>query len=726
MSNGLTILIGFIISAVFMLTVWLASKNTREKNRHLSGIEKQKTEILDIIERAVGESQKGAKPQQQTSVNGGMPVWGKWFMALSVVPLVGSFILAGMEGQSAKQVTTQTTTPATTIAIAVTNPTTVIAPIATAATTMTTATASTTTSTAPIPVSTIAIATTVTASTTSTGNWWDSLGTPQYGGTLVVNDTTNPSFWDPNQGTLSSSLEFIYMDSLFEANWITNPSAQNYQLSYWDESYETGDLLTGWEFTAPGVLVLHVRQGVYWQNIAPAGGRQFNANDIVFHFNRMCGLGSGYTAPADPVYYSSNSWDTTLVSVKANDNWTVTMTFNTPNPEFILENMQAPGCDCSIESPETVQAYTNAANPELTNWHNALGTGPFMITSFVDMSSVTFAKNPNYWASDERYQQNKLPYIDTLIVLIIPNTSTAEAAMHTGKIDLMDSISPADAINMKKTNPSMNEIECPNGNGLSLNPRNDLAPYNDIRVREALQMAINLPQIASQYFGGGCDPSPEALTSNFMAAWGFPYSSWPADLQAQYAYNPTGAKALLAAAGFPNGFNTDVVVDSTAPYQDLMQVLQSEFAAVGVNMSIQIMAHAQFSAYVRTGHHEDALAYLPNGSLGLGYYPIRQLMKFVTGGLSNDMMVADPKIDGWYSAALAATTVPQVKQIVHDENQYVVQQHFLISLVQPNVYFLSQPWVVGFNAQYGAFCDGSGSLMGFEYYARFSINPSAR
>jgi peptide/nickel transport system substrate-binding protein len=513
---------------------------------------------------------------------------------------------------------------------------------------------------------------------------------------------------------------------MFGTNWTTNPSEQNFQLSYWDQSYETGDLLTGWEFTAPGVLVLHVRQGVYWQNIAPANGRQFNANDIVFHFNRMCGLGSGYTAPADPVYYSSNSWDTTLLSVKATDNWTVMMTFNTPNPEFILENMQAPGCDCSIESPETVQAYTNAANPELTNWRYGIGTGPFEITDFVDLSSVTFVRNPNYWASDERHPNNRLPYIDTLKILIIPNTPTAEAAMRTGKIDLMDSISPADAINMKKTNPSINEIECPNGNGLSLNPRNDLAPYNDIRVREALQMAINLPQIASQYFGGGCDPSPEALTSNFMAGWGFPYSSWPADLQAQYAYNPTGAKALLAAAGFPNGFNTDVVVDSTAPYQDLMQVLQSEFAAVNVNMSIQIMAHAQFSAFVRTGHHEDALAYLPNGSLGLGYYPIRQLQKFVTGGLSNDMMVSDPKIDGWYSAALAATTVPQVKQIVHDENQYVVQQHFLISLVQPNVYFLSQPWVVGFNAQYGAFCDGSGPLMGFQYFSRFWINANAK
>ena len=113
-----------------------------------------------------------------------------------------------------------------------------------------------------------------------------------------------------------------------------------------------------------------------------------------------------------------------------------------------------------------------------------------------------------------------------------------------------------------------------------------------------------------------------------------------------------------------------------------MQILQSEFAATNVNMSITLMAHAQFSAYVITGHHEDALDYRNSGSLALSYYPIRQLMKFLTGGSSNDMMVSDPKIDGWYSAALNATTVDQIKQIVHDENQYVAQQHYLISLVQ--------------------------------------------
>jgi hypothetical protein len=63
------------------------------------------------------------------------------------------------------------------------------------------------------------------------------------------------------------------------------------------------------------------------------------------------------------------------------------------------------------------------------------------------------------------------------------------------------------------------------------------------------------------------------------------------------------------------------------------------------------------------------------------------------------MMVSDPKIDGWYAAAINATSVDQIKQIVNAENQYIVQQNFQLSLVQPNVFFLCQPWVVGFNGQ---------------------------
>ena len=625
-------------------------------------------------------------------------LWG-----LITLLIVASMILASCS--SSTTATTATTTSSTTITTTTT-------------TTATTSLGPTTTSTA---TSTTSV--TVTASTTSTGDWWDTLGAPQYGGTMTVNDSTDPGLWDPNGGSILSSLEFLYMDSLFGADWTANPSVQNYQLSYWDESYVTGDLLSDWEFNTPGVLTMHVRKGVYWQNLPPVNGRELTSADILFHMNRMAGLGSGYTAPV--AYYVADAWVAQIKSVAAPDNWTVVMTFGTQNPEFIFENMEAPGCDCTIENPEAVQAYTTPGNPELTNWRNAVGTGPFILTDFVDNSSATFVRNPNYWATDERHPANRLPYVSNLKILIIGNLATAEAAMRAGKIDIMDTIPTNDAVNMKKTNPTMNEIAVPLGNGLCIDPRDDLAPFTNLNVRIALQEAINLPQIASQYFGGGCDPSPLPLTSNFMPGWGYPYSTWTAAQQAQYAYSPTNAKALLAAANFPNGFTTDITVDSSAPYQDLIQILQSEFAAINVNMSITLMAHSQFSAFVVTGHHETGLCYRTSGSLGLGYYPIRQLMKFQTGGSSNDMMVSDPKIDGWYASAMNATSVDQIKQIVHDENVYVINQNFLLSLVQPYAFFLCQPWLKGFNGQYGSTCGTVGPLLGFQYESRYWIDPSA-
>jgi len=582
---------------------------------------------------------------------------------------------------------------------------------------------STTATTATTTSSTTITTTTTTTATTSLGPTTTSTATSTTSVTVTVNDSTDPGLWDPNGGSILSSLEFLYMDSLFGADWTANPSVQNYQLSYWDESYVTGDLLSDWEFNTPGVLTMHVRKGVYWQNLPPVNGRELTSADILFHMNRMAGLGSGYTAPV--AYYVADAWVAQIKSVAAPDNWTVVMTFGTQNPEFIFENMEAPGCDCTIENPEAVQAYTTPGNPELTNWRNAVGTGPFILTDFVDNSSATFVRNPNYWATDERHPANRLPYVSNLKILIIGNLATAEAAMRAGKIDIMDTIPTNDAVNMKKTNPTMNEIAVPLGNGLCIDPRDDLAPFTNLNVRIALQEAINLPQIASQYFGGGCDPSPLPLTSNFMPGWGYPYSTWTAAQQAQYAYSPTNAKALLAAANFPNGFTTDITVDSSAPYQDLIQILQSEFAAINVNMSITLMAHSQFSAFVVTGHHETGLCYRTSGSLGLGYYPIRQLMKFQTGGSSNDMMVSDPKIDGWYASAMNATSVDQIKQIVHDENVYVINQNFLLSLVQPYAFFLCQPWLKGFNGQYGSTCGTVGPLLGFQYESRYWIDPSA-
>jgi peptide/nickel transport system substrate-binding protein len=464
-----------------------------------------------------------------------------------------------------------------------------------------------------------------------------------------------------------------------------------------------------------------LRHGVYWQNIAPANGREFTSADVVYHFDRMLGLGGGFTTPA--AYWGSVANWKLLLSVTANDQFTVTMQWGTSNPEFITEVIEVPDSAQTIEDSDAVSAYGGS----LDNWHSAVGTGPFILTDFVDSSAATLKANPNYWGYDERFPQNKLPYVSEIQELIIPNQSTALAALRAGKITAIDTIPAQQAAAMQQTNPSIMQLAIPIGTCQTIDPRNDKAPYNNLSVREALQMAINLPLIAQTYYSGESESTPEPLTSTFMQGWGFPYSQWPSDLQAQYAYNPTQAKALLAAAGYPNGFNTDIVANQAAD-MGLLQIVQSMFSTIGVNMSIQVMANAAFSSYVLTNHRDDALDIRApsQGDLGLTFYPLRQLTKFQTGGSSNDAMVNDPTFNAFYTQALAATSTSQVQSIVTTANQYVAQQHFVISLLQPYQYALYQPWLVGFNDQYASVSGASGPLLLFEYGARFWLKQSGQ
>ena len=94
----------------------------------------------------------------------------------------------------------------------------------------------------------------------------------------------------------------------------------------------------------------------------------------------------------------------------------------------------------------------------------------------------------------------------------------------------------------------------------------------------------------------------------------------------------------------------------------LLQIVQSMFSSVNVNMSIQVMASAAFSSYVLTNHQNDALDIRApsQGDLGLTFYPLRQLTKFQTGGSSNDAVVNDPTFNAFYTQALAATSTAQV------------------------------------------------------------------
>jgi peptide/nickel transport system substrate-binding protein len=551
-------------------------------------------------------------------------------------------------------------------------------------------------------------------------NWWDRLGQPQYGDEMVIRierDIVNfdPYFTEGLTGIYGAWLERLVCD-----DWTMDPAEWDYRIAWHPRRYQKGNMAESWEFPDPTTHVIHIRRGVRYQNRPPSNGREFTSDDVLFHYHRIYGLGGGFTKPSP--YRDTDIRFKDIISITAPDKYTIVFKFKTPNPDFIMETLHNVGLAQCLENRDVVKKWG-----DMRDWRHAIGTGPFILRDFLPGNSATLVKNPDYWGHDERHPQNKLPYIDKLKFLIIPNESEAIEAMRAGKIDCMNQISYKGAQALQKTNPEIIQIATPGAPALTLQPRNDRAPYNDLRVRKAIQMAVDLPTIAKTYYEGSVDPYPSTLTATkYMKGWGFPYEEWPQELKDEYAYNPAAAKQLLADAGYPQGFKTNVLATADAD-MELLKIVQSYFAAIGIEMGIRVMKTADWIQYVEIDCKHDQLIYRPYGPLGHTYAPLRAITRFQTGYSANHMMVSDPVFDSYYPKALAADTEDKLKQVLRDANERVARQHYALSLLLPLQYSLCQPWLKGFNAQVHSIWMGSGgpSMIGF-YASRFWIDQTVK
>ena len=589
-------------------------------------------------------------------------------------------------------------------------------------TSTTTATKTTTTTKTTTATSTTTPPTTTATTTTAAGHWWDKLGIPQYGGELILPMAKNPTVWDPYLGTTNPSVCAIWMEQPTAPDWTLDPAIYDYTNGYTPPNYYVGFLATGWEFTDPTTYVLHIRQGLHYQNIAPANGRELTAADVVYHYDRLLGIGDGFTSVSP--YYVSVPGITDMVSATnpagTND---VILKWKTPNVIGITGALQSPSIANSIDCPEVIKAYTTASTPYIADWHYSIGTGPFIITDYVSGSSVTAVANPSYWGHDERYPQNQLPYIQKVTFLLIPDQNTCMAGLRSGKLDYLDQISITDSNNLKKTNPELIQIGLPLQSIYTIDPRNDTPPFNNIKVREALQMSINIPEIAATYYQGAASPLPGTLTTYAMGDWSYQYSDWPQSLKDTYTYNVDGAKKLLADAGVTTPFHTDVVVsdDFIAANPGLLDIVVNYFKAIGVNMDVRPMDPTSWLSFVNTNHKHDALAMRNQGVIGINYEPNMQINKFKTGYRVNYTMVSDPNYDALVTESLSALTVDAYKAVMQKVNKLVAEQHYVISICQPQLFTVYQPWIHGFHAQNNSLSlTGSNSaLFFFQYTARF-------
>src|SRR5262249_38560962 len=124
------------------------------------------------------------------------------------------------------------------------------------------------------------------------------------------------------------------------------------------------------------------------------------------------------------------------------------------------------------------------------NWKNANGTGPFMLTDYVQGNAVTFSKNPIYWDKEKiTGQEYKLPFVDKIVYRTIKDEATFLTALRTAKLDVLEAIRWSAVDELKKSAPQLQWSRSLGTGGTFLAMRVDTKPFDDIRVRRALNMA---------------------------------------------------------------------------------------------------------------------------------------------------------------------------------------------------------------------------------------------
>ena len=214
-----------------------------------------------------------------------------------------------------------------------------------------------------------------------------------------------------------------------------------------------------------------------------------------------------------------------------------------------------------------------------------------MLTDYVGGSAATYVRNPNYYQTDPvgLGKGNQLPYLDGIKHLIVLDPSTRLAAFRTGKVDYVQAISLDDYRLLSEQHPEL-EYNTIYGQVRNLVCRVDKPelPFDDLRVRHAINLAINQQEILDDYFNGkGVLIGYPYLPSKGYEKFYTPMEEMPEEVKMLFTYDPEKAKELLTEAGYPNGFATKIQCSSSAA--DEVSILKAYLADVGIDMQIETM-----------------------------------------------------------------------------------------------------------------------------------------
>jgi len=291
-----------------------------------------------------------------------------------------------------------------------------------------------------------------------------------------------------------------------------------------------------------------------------ADGSPLDANAVKWSFDRMMKINKTGAANIRQ-----------LKSTEAKDPTTVVMTLSEPYAYFL----PALGAyAASIVNPKAQQNEKDGDGAQAFLANNTMGSGPYVISEWRRGEQITLDYNPNWWGKE--------PALKRVIIRLIPESTNMKLALGKGDVDFTSSISIPEMLTMQGT-PGVKIVEAPSLSFSLAYLNNTKAPLDNVKVRQAMSYAMNYDVHVKDIIQGKGRPAKGPL--------GYGMEGYDENLKG-YTYDPAKAKALLAEAGFPNGFEIQLTYSSqgSSTADDTALLAQSNLADVGIKVNIEKVA----------------------------------------------------------------------------------------------------------------------------------------
>ena len=508
---------------------------------------------------------------------------------------------------------------------------------------------------------------------------------PKYGGTFTRNPVLPASNFNPYAvNHIFCGSVYLTNEELICGDWSKGPAGTG-ENDYFDGfggqiKYVQGWLCESWDLPDDETIIFNIRRGVYWWDKPPLNGRELTAADVAWSLNKH------FSSMMSYVYVSFGLAGMSPISVTALDNYTVEVKL----PPGVQGMWLICVGDEAYIFPENITELV-----DMEDWRNAIGTSPWMLVDVVPDVSETYIKHPNYWQFDPVHPENRLPYPDRQINLTIPDASTAMAAFRTGKLDWTFA-SWEDAEMLLEDHPELEWTRMQTfGSAIHMRVDKPELPFDDLKVRRAMNMAVNKQEILDEYYGGNAVMLGYPVkTHKVWAPMYIPLEQMPASVQEVFTYDPVKARALLAEAGYPNGFKTKVACGAMSV--DFLSLIREYYLDIGVDMEIDVKeGGAFFGVWMGRTHEEMILA---------AQKPEHPYMFYceIASNFWDCSFWSDPRIDAAYADVKKYLGVndAEIVRLLRETSPIILENCWGVFMPIPYNYMLWWPWYQNYRGEF--------------------------